>query len=150
MARAYAALREASGGGRTDAFPASEYPAARDYPFVLAICRSGTTTEVVRLLEQLPAESDSLVITAVAGTPAPAAARRRLVLDFADEESVVQTRFATTTLALLRASLGADVAGSPTMRSARWQRRSRSTPDASSRSRSSAPAGPSAWPKRLP
>ncbi len=111
MARAYAALREAAGGGRTDAFPASEYPAARDYPFVLAICRSGTTTEVVRLLERLPAESHSLVITAVAGTPAPAAARRALVLDFADEESVVQTRFATTTLALLRASLGADVVG---------------------------------------
>ena len=108
MARAYAALREASGRGRTDAFPASEYPAARGYPFVLAICRSGTTTEVVQLLERLPAGSDSLVITAVAGTPAPGAARRSLVLDFADEESVVQTRFATTTLALLRASLGAD------------------------------------------
>jgi fructoselysine-6-P-deglycase FrlB-like protein len=109
MARAYAALREASGRGRTDAFPASEFPDARTYPFVLAICRSGTTTEVVRLLERLPVERDSLVITAVAGTPAPRAARRSLVLDFADEESVVQTRFATTTLALLRASLGADV-----------------------------------------
>jgi fructoselysine-6-P-deglycase FrlB-like protein len=109
MARAYAALREASGRGRTDAFPASEYPAARDYPFVLAICRSGTTTEVVDLLERLPAGSDSLVITAVAGTPAPEAARRTIVLSFADEESVVQTRFATTALALLRASLGADV-----------------------------------------
>ena len=31
------------------------------------------------------------------------------MLDFADEESVVQTRFATTALALLRASLGHDV-----------------------------------------
>jgi fructoselysine-6-P-deglycase FrlB-like protein len=109
MARAYAALRESSGRGRTDAFPASEYPAARAYPFVLAICRSGTTTEVVDLLERLSADSDSLVITAVAGTPAPEASRRALVLDFADEESVVQTRFATTTLALLRASLGDDV-----------------------------------------
>jgi fructoselysine-6-P-deglycase FrlB-like protein len=108
MARAYAALREASGRGRTDAFPASEYPAARAYPFVLAICRSGTTTEVVQLLERLPAGSDSLVVTAVAGTPAPEAARRVIVLDFADEESVVQTRFATTTLALLRVSLGED------------------------------------------
>jgi fructoselysine-6-P-deglycase FrlB-like protein len=81
---------------------------ARDYPFVRAICRSGTTTEVVGLLERLPAGSDSLVVTAVAGTPAPEAARRALVLDFADEESVVQTRFATTALALLRISLGAD------------------------------------------
>jgi fructoselysine-6-P-deglycase FrlB-like protein len=109
MARAYAALREASGRGRTDAFPASEYPAGRSHRFVLAICRSGTTTEIVGLLEGLPAGTESLVVTAVAGTPAPAAARRSLVLDFADEESVVQTRFATTTLALLRASLGADV-----------------------------------------
>jgi fructoselysine-6-P-deglycase FrlB-like protein len=108
MARAYAGLREASGRGRTDAFPASEFPVGRGYPYVLAICRSGTTTEVVDLLERLPAESDSLVITAVADTPAPAVARRSLVLDFADEESVVQTRFATTALALLRASLGAD------------------------------------------
>ena len=31
------------------------------------------------------------------------------LLDFADEESVVQTRFATTTLALLRAALGHDM-----------------------------------------
>ncbi len=31
------------------------------------------------------------------------------MLDFADEESVVQTRFATTALALLLASIGIDV-----------------------------------------
>ena len=33
-----------------------------------------------------------------------------VVLDFADEQSVVQTRFATTALALLRAHLGEDLA----------------------------------------
>jgi fructoselysine-6-P-deglycase FrlB-like protein len=33
------------------------------------------------------------------------------VLDFADERAVVQTRFATTTLALLRAHLGQDLTG---------------------------------------
>ncbi len=110
MAQSYAALREGSGRGRTDAFPASEYPSERDYPYVLALCRSGTTSEVVALLERLPKATASLVIAGVAGTPATAAARRALVLDFADEESVVQTRFATTALALLRASLGDDVA----------------------------------------
>jgi fructoselysine-6-P-deglycase FrlB-like protein len=109
MAQSYAALREAGGRGRTDAFPASEYPAGRDYAFVLAFCRSGTTTEVVTLLERLPAATTSFVITGVAGTPATAAARATVVLDFADEESVVQTRFATTALALLRASLGEDI-----------------------------------------
>ena len=109
MAQSYAALRESAGHGRTDAFPASEYPRERPYPYVLAFCRSGTTSEVVALLEQLPATTASLVLTAVADSPAAAAARRALVLDFADEDSVVQTRFATTALALLRATLGADV-----------------------------------------
>jgi fructoselysine-6-P-deglycase FrlB-like protein len=37
------------------------------------------------------------------------AADESIVLDFADEQSVVQTRFATSTLALLRAALGQDL-----------------------------------------
>ena len=111
MARSYAALREAAGAGRTDAFPASEFPMEREYDSVLALCRSGTTTEVVELLERLAPRTETLVVTAVEGTPAPVAARHAIVLPFADEESVVQTRFATTALALLRAALGGDVAG---------------------------------------
>ena len=35
------------------------------------------------------------------------------LLDFADEQSVVQTRFATSAVLLLRASLGEDLAGLP-------------------------------------
>ena len=47
-------------------------------------------------------------------------------LDFADEESVVQTRFATTELALLRAHLGHDIgAGRRTRPSGCWPRRCR-------------------------
>src|SRR4029450_10100898 len=53
MARASAALRGAGGGGETDAFPASECPSHRAYDRVVAITRSGTTTEVVQLLERL-------------------------------------------------------------------------------------------------
>ena len=45
MARAVAALREAHGGGETDAFPASEFPIGRSYDRIVAISRSGTTTE---------------------------------------------------------------------------------------------------------
>ena len=45
-------------------------------------------------------------VTAVADTPLAEAADQAVVLDFADEESVVQTVFATTALMLLRASLG--------------------------------------------
>jgi len=106
MAQAYAAAREALGLGETDAYPASEMPAARRYDRVLAISRSGTTTEVVRLLAALPPGTASVVITGVAGSPCAEHAGAAVVLDFADERSVVQTRFATTTLVLLLTALG--------------------------------------------
>jgi fructoselysine-6-P-deglycase FrlB-like protein len=109
MAQAYAGLRESSGAGETDAFPASEAPTGRDYDAMIAISRSGTTTEVARLLEILPRSTRTVAICGVAGTPVASAAGRTIVLDRADERSVVQTRFATTTLALLRASLGEDL-----------------------------------------
>ena len=109
MAQAWAALRESRGHGRTDAFAASEMPAGRSYDVVLALSRSGTTTEVVHALERARAER-SVAITAVAGTPVAAAADDAVVLDFADETSVVQTRFATTALTLLRAQEGDEVA----------------------------------------
>jgi fructoselysine-6-P-deglycase FrlB-like protein len=107
MAASYAALREGAGLGLTDAFPASEIPAGRSYDRVVAISRSGTTTEVVRAMETV--DAPVLALTAVAGSPVAAAATDAVVLDFADERSVVQTVFATTTLMLLRASLGASV-----------------------------------------
>lgn len=109
MAMAYAALREAAGHGRTDAFAASETPTGRDYDRVVAITRSGTTTEVVDLLRAFADRVPTTVITGVAGSPVTAVADAAVVLEFADERSVVQTRFATSTLALLRASLGEDL-----------------------------------------
>jgi fructoselysine-6-P-deglycase FrlB-like protein len=110
MSQAYAALREAAGHGEADAFPASEIPSGRTYDAILAISRSGTTTEVLRLLEALPPGAPTIVISAVADSPIVRAAGRAIVLDFADERSVVQTRFATSVLALLRAHLGEDLA----------------------------------------
>src|SRR4051812_20015815 len=71
MAKAYAALRERAGHGETDAFQASEFPHTRKYDRVVAITRSGTTTEVVELLSTLP---NTTVITADAGQPAAAIA----------------------------------------------------------------------------
>ena len=109
MAQAWAALREAAGHGRTDAFAASEVPPGRRYDVVVALSRSGTTTEVVHALGRLQA-GRSVAITAVADTPVAEAADDAVVLDFADEESVVQTRFATTALTLLRAHEGVDTA----------------------------------------
>jgi fructoselysine-6-P-deglycase FrlB-like protein len=111
MGQAYAALREARGHGRTDAFAASELPAGRAYDVVLALSRSGTTTEVAHALARAGA-ARTVAITAVAGTPVPDAADDVVLLDFADEASVVQTRFATTALTLLRAHAGDDVSAS--------------------------------------
>lgn len=111
MAQAYAARREAAGLGETDAFAASELPAGRGYHRLLAITRSGTTTEVLELLRGLPPAIPSVVVTGVADSPVVPLAGDVVVLDFADEESVVQTRFATTALALLRAHLGEDLTG---------------------------------------
>lgn len=106
MAQSFAVLRERAGLGETDAFPASEFPNSRRYDAVVALTRSGTTTEVVRLLGQLPAETRSTVITTAAELPAAQQADEAIVLDFADERSVVQTRFATTALALWRTWCG--------------------------------------------
>ncbi|WP_170837899.1 SIS domain-containing protein [Streptomyces sp. TP-A0874] len=109
IAQAYAALREGSGQGESDAFPASEFPVGRRYDRVLAITRSGTTTEVLRLLATLDGVPTA-AITADPATPVAESADAIAVLDFADERSVVQTRFATSALALLRAHLGEDLA----------------------------------------
>jgi fructoselysine-6-P-deglycase FrlB-like protein len=109
MAQAWAALRERAGHGRTDAFAASELPAGRHYDTLVAISRSGTTSEVLHVLARGRAvATHSLAITAVADSPVAEAADRAIVLDFADERSVVQTRFATTALTLLRVHAGDD------------------------------------------
>ncbi len=110
IAQSIAVTRELGGHGETDAFVASEMPPARHYDLVFAISRSGTTTEVARCLAALPAGTRSLAISAVPATPVAQAASDAIVLPFADEVSIVQTRFATTVLALLRAHLGEDLA----------------------------------------
>jgi fructoselysine-6-P-deglycase FrlB-like protein len=110
IGRAFAALREGIGRGETDAFPASEFPVGRGYDRIVAISRSGTTSEVVQLLERFDSVPRT-VVTADADSPAADLAEASIVLDFADERSVVQTRFATSALALFRAHLGEDLAG---------------------------------------
>ena len=109
MAQAAAAAREALGLGETDAFVASEMPLSRSYDLVIAISRSGTTTEVVRALQALTNGTRSLAITTTADAPVALAASDTILLPFADEQSVVQTRFATAALALLRAHFGHDL-----------------------------------------
>lgn len=108
MARCCAVLRESAGQGETDAFPASEFPASRRYDRVIALTRSGTTTEVLRRLDAL-AGTPTTVITTARDHPVVEKATQAILLDFADEESVVQTRFATAILALWRSWLGQDL-----------------------------------------
>ncbi|MEU5042639.1 SIS domain-containing protein [Streptomyces griseorubiginosus] len=106
MAQAAAVLRESAGQGETDAFAASEFPVGRSYDRVVALTRSGTTTEVLDLLGKVKGRTRTTALTADPATPVMTAADEVVVLDFADERSVVQTRFATTALTLLRAHLG--------------------------------------------
>jgi fructoselysine-6-P-deglycase FrlB-like protein len=110
MAQAYAAAREADGQGETDAFAASEFPPGRRYDRILVLSRSGTTTEIVDLLARIDHAVPTVAITADASAPVATAADAFITLDFADERSVVQTRFATSELALLRAHLGQELA----------------------------------------
>jgi len=110
IAQSYAAAREQAGQGETDAYPASEMPRGRRYDRLLLLSRSGTTTEVLELAERVRGTTRTVAITADAQTPVALAADDVIELAFADEESVVQTRFATTELALLRAHLGIDIA----------------------------------------
>lgn len=109
MASAYATLREAAGRGETDAWPASAARLARPYDRVLAISRSGTTTEVLAALENYDGASPVTVITASDDTPILKLGDPIQVSQF-DEQSVVHTRFATAVLALLRTHLGEDLA----------------------------------------
>jgi fructoselysine-6-P-deglycase FrlB-like protein len=110
VAQAYARRREDGGFGETDAATPTELEEARPYERVLAITRSGTTTEVIDAIALAHRRGlPTVTITAVPDSPAARIADRAVLLDVADERSVVQTRFATGTLALLRAHLGEDL-----------------------------------------
>src|SRR4051812_7141801 len=110
VAQSIAELREAAGLGETDAVCASEFVPRRRYDRVVAVTRSGTSTEVLEAMRRVPADVHRVAITAVAGEPVDALTDTRLLLDFADERSVVQTRFPTTVLAMARAAFGENLA----------------------------------------
>ena len=108
MAQAYCRAREEAGQGVSDAFTATEFPLTRKYDMVITLSRSGTTTEIIDILKALHGKVPTRLITAVGNGPATPHTDMEVVLD-ADEKSVVQTRFATSALAFLRASLGEDL-----------------------------------------
>ncbi|WP_051479288.1 SIS domain-containing protein [Arthrobacter sp. H5] len=108
MAQCYAAAREAVGKGVTDAFAASEAPnlGNRGYDAVVTITRSGTTTEVLQLLTELKGFIPTVAVIGDVESPIIGLADTVIGLPYADERSVVQTRFATTALVYLLSSLG--------------------------------------------
>ncbi len=109
VGQALAALRESAGRGESDAFTATEVP-DRTYDRVIALTRSGTTSEVIEVLARLKGRVATTVVLGDLATAAASAADNVVDLSFADERSVVQTRFATSTLALFRALWDEDVA----------------------------------------
>ncbi len=112
VAQAVAAYRERQGAGETDAYPASEVVRDRPWAQVVALSRSGTTTEVIDAVRDLRDRVPTLAITGSAQSPLAEIVGDELNLAFADEQSVVQTRFATTTLSLLLGVYGWDVEAS--------------------------------------
>lgn len=114
MAQSYAQARESRGKGLTDAFAASEAflnnnSPARSYDAVIAITRSGTTTEVLELLAALKGKVRTIALVGDLQAPIVELADAVIGLPYADEQSVVQTRFATSALAYLLAGLGEDL-----------------------------------------
>lgn len=111
MAQSYAAARESSGAGETDAYAASEASAitTRAYDAVVAITRSGTTSEILALIAGLKGKTPTVVIVGDLESPAAAQADAVIGLPFADESSVVQTRFATSALVYLLSSVGLEL-----------------------------------------
>jgi CRISPR-associated protein Cas5a/b/c len=108
MAQAWAAAREQAGQGETDAFTPSE-ALPRRYEAVVVLTRSGTTTEVLDYVTRLAQSTRTIAVTGSPASPIVALCDHAVLLEFADERAVVQTRFATTALALLRSHLGVEV-----------------------------------------
>jgi fructoselysine-6-P-deglycase FrlB-like protein len=82
-------------------------PAARQYDRLVYISRTGTTTEVLDALRRAPRNTPTTAITADPDAPLAREARHVVLLDFADERSVVSSRFITSSIVLFRAHVAA-------------------------------------------
>ncbi len=148
MAQAIATLREEAGLGETDWAYASELPTAGRYARVVALTRSGTTSEVLDALRAVAPPTRRVVITAVAGMPVADLADATLVIDWADEESVVQTRFPTTILVLAGPPSARNLTTCPSSARTCSRRHRRPTPRHMTILSRLGAGGASAWPMR--
>jgi len=108
VGHAVAVLREAAGLGETDAWPGGDPVLGRSYDRVIAITRSGTTTEILQAIERLDDRAPVTVITADPSSPV-ADLGEVISLGYVDEQSVVQSRTMTTAVAMFRWHLGEDL-----------------------------------------
>jgi fructoselysine-6-P-deglycase FrlB-like protein len=113
IGESYARLRNTAGLGRTRAAIASEIPYFDESETVVVLSRSGTTTDVLRVVERVRGTQRVIGIVGEPGTPIAEACDDTVLLDYADESSIVQTRFATSALVLLRASVERGLAHLP-------------------------------------
>lgn len=104
MMQSYACYREQEDHGTTDVFPASLVPERR-WDVLLALSRSGATTEVIDALRSSRA-GRTIALTGTEGSPIADSADLTLCASFANEHSIVQTRFATTALLMLLSTTG--------------------------------------------
>lgn len=104
---AYAYLRNDAGLGRTRAAIPTELTWIDDDEHIVVISRSGTTADVVEVVERYRGTHRITAILGDLDTPLGELCDRVVHLGFADETSIVQTRFATTVLTTLRASIDA-------------------------------------------
>lgn len=111
VSRVVAAIRETAGLGETDAWPAGDPVLSRPYDRVIAISRSGTTTEVLAALDGLREQAPDTRVTVVTADTSTPIVELGDVIDLSaiDEQSVVQSRTATTAIAMLRWHLGQDL-----------------------------------------
>ena len=103
---AYARRRQELLGVVTRAAIASELDELERFDRVLMLSRSGTTSDLVRLLGRFSGVVPTVCISGTPASPVVQGTDSALLIPFADEGSVVQTRFATTALLLLRRSIG--------------------------------------------
>lgn len=104
MMQSYACYREQGLRGVTDVFPASLVP-QRHWDVLLAVSRSGATTEVIDALRS-SRSGRTIALTGTEDSPIADSADLTLCASFANEHSIVQTRFATTALLMLLSTAG--------------------------------------------
>ncbi|MGW7276116.1 SIS domain-containing protein [Streptomyces sp. NPDC054864] len=101
--------RQQLGLGTTRAAIATELDDRDDDDAAVVLSRSGANSDRFTVARGLSARTPTVGVTGTPGSPNIKVAHNTVLLDFADERSVVQTRYATNSLTLLRASLGDSV-----------------------------------------